>query len=392
VAGGEHTCARVYDTTVWCWGDNQYGQLGGGTTNLTEPRPVPVLAEAGVSFSGAVALGAGEDHTCALRSDGTVWCWGRNSEGQLGNGPSSSPLPVQVATSPGGPPLGGAVELAAGGLHTCVRTDEGGLWCWGSNLGGQLGAGLADRLALSPVRVLSTPVNEPFSNALQVVAGTYHTCARRSDGSSWCWGDNQYGQLGTGNGAVIERVPVPVLAMPGGSPFAGLTQISAGERHTCALRNDGTVWCWGQAALGQLGNGDLMTDRPNPVQVMTPGGAPLIGASELSSGSGHTCALNGDATLSCWGWNGHGQLGRGDVGTDGPTPEPVRVTAGGAPLSDVVQVSSGGRIHPSSAHTCAQTSDSNVWCWGSNAEGQLGTGAGASSASPVAAFLFFMCM
>ncbi|MBI4700423.1 MAG: hypothetical protein HY744_04520 [Deltaproteobacteria bacterium] len=208
--------------------------------------------------------GCSEVHTCARKADGTLWCWGSNEKGQLGDGTTKGqdcngwpckPSPQQV------PALGtSVVEVSAGEGHTCARTGSQKLWCWGNNAGGQLGSGTV-LPELSPV-----PVTALGASVVEVSAGYNHTCARKGDGTLWCWGSNGSGQLGDGTtkgqdcSGWCNALPVQVTALG-----TAVVEVSAGYNHTCARKQSGTVWCWGKNQLGQLGDGTTI-DRPTPVQ------------------------------------------------------------------------------------------------------------------------------
>ncbi|MBI4704415.1 MAG: hypothetical protein HY744_25195 [Deltaproteobacteria bacterium] len=198
-AGGDYTCAVKADGTLWCWGWNQYGQLGDGTT---QDKPLPTQVSAlGTS---AVAVAAGADHTCAVKADSALWCCGWNQYGQLGDGTTQDkPLPTQVKA------LGtSAVAVAAGWLHTCAVKADGTLWCWGHNEYGQLGDGTTQD------KPLPTQVSALGTSAIAVAAGRAHTCAIKKDGALWCWGRNDYGQLGNGT-TQSKSSPVQVSALGG---------------------------------------------------------------------------------------------------------------------------------------------------------------------------------
>lgn len=342
--GGDHTCARRVDGTLWCWGSNQDGQLGDGTT-LDKHTPVQITA-----LGSAVAeVRAGEHFTCARKLDGTVWCWGWNVAGQLGDGTTEDKhSPVQVKS------LGDTDAIALGVHHACARKAQGTLWCWGQNLSGQVGDGTNTNKG-TPVQVsaLGTSVAE-------VSLGALHSCARRTDGTLWCWGANGEGQLGDGT-SVDSMVPVPVTAFA-----TSCAEVSLGGDHSCARRTGGSLWCWGWNLRGQLG--DCTTaSKSVPVQVVAVGSA----VAEVAAGKFHGCARKTDGTLWCWGWNDSGQLG------DGTTVQknmPFQVVAlGGA----VAGSEAGAR------HSCAFKADATLWCWGGNDSGQLGDGTTTDKLVPV---------
>jgi hypothetical protein len=201
-------------------------------------------------FPGEVT--AGYYHTCARKQDGTLWCWGNNYHGQLGDGTTASPKPSPVQVTALGT---SAVEVAPGYFYTCARKQDGTLWCWGCNSGGKLGDGTTTGTP-SPVQVTALG-----TSAVEVAASFSHTCARKQDGTLWCWGDNYYGQLGDGTTVWPKTSPVQVAALG-----ASAVEVAAGEAHTCARKGDGTLWCWGNNYYGQLGDGTT-TDKLSPVQV-----------------------------------------------------------------------------------------------------------------------------
>jgi alpha-tubulin suppressor-like RCC1 family protein len=291
--GGGHTCARKNDGSLWCWGSNALGQLGDGTF-MDKPSPVELTALGTTVVE--VALGAA--HSCAGTEDGVLSCWGVNGAGQLGDGSTvnkSSPAQVSSLTS--------VVEVALGANHTCARKKEGSLWCWGQNASGQLGDG-STAPKTSPAKVSA------FGTYAEVALGGAHTCARENDGSLWSWGYNSSGQLGDGS-TVNKSSPTHVSAL--GKSVAG---VALGSFHTCARKNDGSLWCWGAGSYGQLGDG-TKTDRTSPVQVSM-----LTAVADVALGDGHTCARTEDGSLWCWGRNSSGQLGDGST-MDKPTPVQV---------------------------------------------------------------------
>ncbi len=240
--GYGHTCALLTDATMRCWGENRQGQLGNGTT--ADPGTAHPVAVSGIS--GATAFTTGAYHTCARLGNGTLKCWGRNGDAQLGNGTytdSSTPVPVSGITT--------AAMVSGGGAHTCAVLSDGTVWCWGDNRYGQLGDGT------TLGKTTPVPVSG-ITGAVAVSAGWDHTCALLGDSSVQCWGENASGQLGDGT-TTRRTTPVPVSAV------TGAVAVTAGWwHHSCALLGDGTVRCWGDNQWGQLGNGTT-TDSPSPV-------------------------------------------------------------------------------------------------------------------------------
>jgi len=335
-AGGSHTCALRSSGVVVCWGSNRAGQLGDGSREPRRPSPVAVTG-----VTDAVAIAAGEQHSCAVRRDGQVLCWGNGQSGELGDGRRSSrPTPALVRN------LTEVVEVAAGRNHTCARRRSGQVWCWGSNGSGELGRFATGGTSLIPV-VTSVP-----NDSLQLAAGLGHTCSRSSSrtGLVLCWGRNFEGQLGNG---LTE-----VLRDPEGSPVFMLNsveEITAGQAHTCARRSSGEVRCWGSNTNGQLGDG-TRTLRAQSTSVRD-----LTDAAGIAAGANHTCARVAGGQVFCWGSNGVGQFGDGSR-TDALVPTRT------LNLPDAAEVVAG------LSHTCARRTNGQVLCWGNNEEGQLGDG------------------
>jgi alpha-tubulin suppressor-like RCC1 family protein len=285
-AGGGHSLALKNDGTVWTWGRNDLGQLGIGSSNNDFNVPMKIN-----SFTGVSAIAAGGFHSLALKNDGTVWAWGSNSLGQLGNGNyTNSNVPVQVSN------IGGVIAIAGGDAHSLALKNDGSVWSWGDNLGGQLGNGTSILKSNVPVQVSS------LTGVIAIAAGAYHSLALKNDGTVWAWGDNGFGQLGNGTNIVKSNVPVQV------SSLTGVIAIAAGAYHSLALKNDGTVWAWGYNNYGQLGNGSNIFYSNVPVQVSSLTGVIAVAA----MGSSHSLALKNDGTVWAWGANGSGQLGIGN--------------------------------------------------------------------------------
>jgi alpha-tubulin suppressor-like RCC1 family protein len=362
--GYYHTCALISDGTVTCWGYNYFGTLGTGNNN---DSLIPVEVSGGALTNKAVTqIATSGARTCALISDGTVTCWGYGSDGQLGTGDTTnSNIPVEVS--------GGALtnktvtQIATGYDHTCALISDGTVTCWGYGGNGRLGTGNTTN---SNIPVAVTGVALANKTVTQISTGSGHTCALISDGTVTCWGNGGGGQLGTGNN-FISNIPVAVTG--GALENKTVTQITTGYIHTCALISDGTVTCWGYGSDGRLGTGN--NNNSNIPVAVTGGALENKTVTQISTGDAHTCALISDGTVTCWGWGAYGQLGTGDTNTSNI---PVAVTGGALENKTVTQITSG------SGHTCALISDGTVTCWGAGGNGQLGTGNNNNSNIPVA--------
>ncbi|OGW34314.1 MAG: hypothetical protein A2X58_11960, partial [Nitrospirae bacterium GWC2_56_14] len=330
-AGGRHNVVVMGNGTVWTWGDNAAGQLGDGSTSYRKYF-VPVR-----NFADIAAIEGGGNHTVVLKTDGTVWTWGKNAFGQLGNGTlANSSLPGQVTG------LAGIVAVAAGTSHTAALKNDGTVWAWGLNESGQLGDGTVTPRPL-PVQV------QGLSDVTAIAAGSYFTLALKSDGTVWGWGSNTSGQLGDDT-TTSKATPVQV------GDLADVSAIAAGYLHALALKTDGTVWSWGFNRFGQLGDATNIL-RKVPVQ------AGIANAVAIAVGSNHSLALQSGGTLWAWGLNGYGQFGDGTT-TDSNVP--VEVTT----LQGATAIAAG------SNHSLALLWDRSVWLWGDNFYGQLGNGSG----------------
>ena len=259
---GGHIVALRSNGTVWAWGFNSAGQLGNDTATNSA---IPVQA---MGLNDVVAVAAGSVHTVALKRDGTVWTWGSNSRGQLGDGTSTgrrTPVPVNGLLNV----RNGVVAIAAGEGHTVALQGDGTVWTWGLDNVGQLGDGTPGGTQFLPVQVPG------LSGVITVAAGGNYTVALRDDGTVWAWGLNSSGELG--DGTTTDRAAPVQVTGPGGIDFlSGIVAVAAGRDHTLALRNDGTVWAWGRSQYGGLGDGTNSGTRLTPVQVQGPGGAGVI--------------------------------------------------------------------------------------------------------------------
>jgi alpha-tubulin suppressor-like RCC1 family protein len=337
--GSTHACAITPTGGILCWGNNSAGELGSGARN-DDRVPVPIQVQ-GLTEP-VIAITAGEESTCALTGAGGIKCWGSNDFGELGNGQTqSSYIPVDVIGLKDG---ASAVEM--GGSTACTITLAGGVKCWGRNFDGQLGDGSTQHRS-SPVDVKGLP-----GGVVQIGVGDGHACAVTSSGQVWCWGDNEFGQLG--DGATSDRhLPVAVTALP-----EKAVSISLGRRNTCVVTVSGGVLCWGENEYAQDGDGTT-TLRTIPVSVNGLAEKVRVVSIRLI----HTCVLTESGSVECWGSNYRGALGIG--GTDGVEPSPMQVTG----LPPEVSAISAGDFS-----TCVLTATHAALCWGANNFGELGDG------------------
>ena len=402
-AGAQHTCGVTTHNVTYCWGDNELGQLGNGTSTGPETcgelevpcftRPVRVAR--GLKFR---QVSAGSLHTCGVTRRNAAYCWGPTGFGRLGNGSHSGPescfwfqAEYTCSTSPIAVRGGLAFRtLTSGDQHTCGVTTNDAVYCWGTNELGQLGNGTStgpetcvakgsdDELEHAPCS--TTPVRVVGRLRFrQVSAGRYHTCGVTTDNRAYCWGASFWGQLGNGTNkgpetcgthAPCSTAPVRVARQ------LRFRQVSAGDDHTCGVTTENVAYCWGVNDGGELGHGN----SPGPDECETYAGhcstrpVRVVGRllfERVDGGGRSTCGLTMSGAVYCWGENRVGMLG---IGTNtGPetcpsaspcSMRPVRVRGG------VVfrQVSAG------TVHTCGVSSNSAAYCWGSNNYGELGTG------------------
>ncbi|MBO7743100.1 hypothetical protein I8J29_02755 [Paenibacillus sp. MWE-103] len=277
--GSDHSLALKSDGTVWAWGSNYLGQLGIGKEGGVSSSPVQVT-----NLSSVVAIAAGNNHNLAVKSDGTVWSWGQNQFGALGDGSTTARYtPVQVQG------LSSVIDVAAGERHSLALKSDGTVWGWGSNESGELGDG-SMKNRYTPVQV------QGIDSVIDVAAGSSsgysHSLALKSDGTVWAWGNNYAGKLGDGT-TTSRTSPVQVIHLD------SVTAIDAGREHSLALKSDGTVWAWGYNDFGQLGDGSsTRSGSSSPVQVQG-----LGSVISISGGSDQSLALQGDNTV--WGWGLH---------------------------------------------------------------------------------------
>jgi alpha-tubulin suppressor-like RCC1 family protein len=357
-AGGAHTCALASDGRVYCWGFNGNGQLGDGTrTN----RSSPVAVTGTLRF---VQVSAGAIHTCAVTADNRAYCWGWNENGQLGVGDSQDRwTPTAVA---GGRRF---VRIRAGTYHTCAVNPYDVGFCWGSSRFGALGGlGTSPNYGITPTRVAGG------LSFRSVIAGGGFTCGTTTNNKGYCWGYNYDGALG--DGTRIHRFK-PV-AITGGLSFRSVIAGGGGisdaqgkeidETHTCGLTTDNLAYCWGAYSRGQLGNGSSGSQL-KPSKVL--GG---LHFGQVIAGYYYSCGVTTTKVAYCWGAGSFGQIGDGTTSfsnRDVPTKVAGALLFGG--------VTAG----PVGSHTCGITTGNKIYCWGYNGSGQLGDGTTATRWSPV---------
>ena len=344
--GGEHSCAVATDGGIYCWGRGRDGETGDFRwTDRSTPTRI-----AGDSLY--VSVVSGYYHSCGLTESGVAVCWGWNPYGQLGNGEAYGAHGPGLVT--GGLRFS---KLTAGAYHTCGLTADGEAFRWGHNEYGQLGTGSAE----------GTAAPTPVAGELRfkdLSAGALHTCGVSVDGAAWCWGLNRHGQLGDGT---VVGAPEP-RRVAGGHRFEA---ISAGVSHTCALSSARAAWCWGTNEFGELGNGSL--GRPGLPEITVPDN--VVGKytfDSISAGAHTTCAVTTDGRGMCWGRGAFGQIGDG---TTYHRNTPRYVFSQGTRF---VEISARGNTH-----VCGLTRSRAVYCWGSGEKGQLGSRQTTHSTTPV---------
>jgi alpha-tubulin suppressor-like RCC1 family protein len=308
-SGAFHTLALTSDGSVYAWGHNHSGELGDGTT---KNNPTPTLVP-GLHDVRAVAAGAG--FSLALEADGSVLAWGNNQSGELGDGkaPQDHTTPALVRGLGAG---SGVVEIAAGADFGMVRKADGSVSEWGNGTSGQLGDSTTDKQsAPTPVHGLG-----PGSHVVAIAGGGAHALALGADGSVLAWGNNRAGELGDGSAPDDKLAPVPVSGLGAGS---GVVAISAGGSFSLAATRDGKVYAWGNNRSGELGDGNAPTDRSVPGRV--PGLPPTSGLHAIAGGGEHCVAIANDGSVWVWGNNRSGQLGDGRQPTDSHSPVQVSI-------------------------------------------------------------------
>lgn len=345
-AGMNHTCGVTSTYDLWCWGSNSQGQLG---VNDTKNRQAPTRVGAKGKWA---AVSAGREHTCGLYRDGTLYCWGANSDGQLGLGSTTRSLtPAKVSS--------GWMTVDAGETHTCGIDTGFKAYCWGSNRYGAVGEG-SDTVVRSPLRISRSG---PW---MAISAGGNTTCAIDGKDKRYCWGYNSLSALGLGEG----KRNTTVISIPTQRSNDGTWRsIDMGVNGGCGVMLANSLWCWGYNGDGKLGVGDTQT-RHEPTRV-----GDFKDWKQVTTGSFHTCGVRSNGQGYCWGANGDGQLGIATTGGSRTTPQSI-LWKPEEPSLKWRKLAAGG------AHTCGITSSGILHCWGRNTYGQLGTNTSKGSFLP----------
>ncbi len=364
--GARGTIILKSDGTVWTWGAGSFGKLGINATTGRSLVPVEVHGATNVDYLHSVmAIMGGESHNMALKYDGTLWSWGYNFVGELGDGTTNdAATPIQVGLGCN-PPLTGVTKLGGRTYFSLAVKSDGTIWGWGMNGSGQMGNGTAGANVLTPVMVGNSQPGEAVNNPSQVTCGYTYGAALLTNGMVWAWGTGFHGELGAGTNTQ-SFIPIQVLGL------SNVTAISSGWKHTLALKSNGTVWAWGLNSHGELGDGTAI-NRSNAVQVLN-----LSNIVMVSGGDYNSIALRSDGTVWKWGLNDVGELGQGtnDNAGTGPGgdlishPFPMQVTLDkfANPFTNVVMVSN------RDYHNLALKADGSLWMWGANDQGQCGDG------------------
>ncbi len=342
-AGYQYTCATATDGSVYCWGNNtEWGNLGLGFAGSFELSP-KLLALPGPAVQVAANRGSARQHACAVLESGALYCWGANGNGQLGNGQSATELaPIEV------PGISDVVQVSVGGAFTCAVTAGAELYCWGNNGSGQLGVAGGD--LSSPTLVLS--------GVKEVTTGDMFTCVRTSSDALKCFGLDSSGQLGNGASGG-GYLPQTVAALP------GITHLGAGDAHACAANANG-LSCWGEAGTFQLGNGGV-TDQQLPIAVA------VSGVERIALGAGHSGVIAG-GDVWMWGAGSAGQIGDG-AQANATQPVDISAVAGLPPIAD---------LSLGNDHACAVDTAGKAYCWGGNYAGQIGNQTQNAALTPTA--------
>jgi hypothetical protein len=354
--GLRHSCGIRTNGRLYCWGSDSHGKLGNGGANTD--AAIPTVVSGGFTDWTSVALGG--SHSCGRRANGRLYCWGAESVGELGNGGANADASVPTLVAGG---FTDWIAVAAGGTHSCGLRSNHRIRCWGSDIAGQLGDGGED-----VNRTVPRLVGGGITNWVSVTTGDSHTCARRANGRLYCWGYDFNGELG--NGPATQSRPLPSQVAGG---FTDWTSVSAGDLHTCGRRANGRLYCWGSDSDGQIGDDATIGNKRSSPTLVAGGATNWRG---VSAGSATTCARRATGRLFCWGDDGYSELGNGGANTDASMPVQV---AGGA--TDWATFDVGG------ATVCSRITSARLFCWGRDLEGQVGdAGTNTNQPRPVQVF------
>ena len=375
-AGHGHNIALKEDGTVWAWGYNYNGQLGDGTT-VNKTNAVQVLTGPDTPLTNIIAVSAGSNHSVALKGDGTVWAWGLDNNGQLGNGhPMGGVNTTYAAMAKWSYSYGleDIIAISAGNGHTLALKNDGTVWAWGNDTSGQLGSSKATGESALAVQ-METAANVPLEKVTDIKAGSDHSIVLKEDGTVWACGRGNEGQIGNGAyGTGASKAFATQTLSDASNPLSGVTAIAAGSQYNIALKGDGTVWAWGQNNQnGQLGCGST-GNKYFPVQVKEML-YNLTDVIAITSGFGNSVALKSDGTVWAWGNNDLGQIGNNTIVTELYAVQVKSDASSG--LTDVIAVATGG------THMIAVKNNGTVWAWGDNSLRQLGNDSVAQEELPV---------
>lgn len=363
-AATAHVCALMDDTAAYCWGSGSHGRLGnGGTTQKNLPTALSTGAITG-GFTGFKSLSLADRHTCGITNLDTLYCWGNNFEGRIGDGTTNNAL-VPTAVN-----FGAATTVkfvAAATKSTCAQKMDNSIFCWGDGALGQLGNGVSIVNSLTPIAATATS-SLPL-NTLLALSSNDGFCARFSNGQAYCWGPSEFAQLGhtlSANGPV----KVDTSNLGGTKKFK---KINAGYYHVCGIGMDDKVYCWGYGFDGEMGTG-VKANYTKPVAPDVSGLPAGITFSEVRGGGSHTCALASNSNLYCWGYNGDGELG---INSTTESLVPVAVDTTDIPGNKVFISLDTGNYH-----NCGITQDFKAHCWGWGGDRALGNGNTANRLRP----------
>jgi len=337
-AGGLHSCGVRANGKLYCWGSDLYDQIGDGVDDTPDHTPRRI----GI-FEDWNTVSAGYQHTCGIRHAGKLYCWGGDASGQLGDGGPNvgTNAPKQIGT------FEDWATIDAGQDHTCGVRENGKLYCWGNDNAHQVGDGDNALPATTPRRIGT------FEDWANVTSGQFHSCGVRSNGKLYCWGNDGAGQVGDGNDPTYAKAPRRI------GTFEDWANVSAGALHSCGVRSNGKLYCWGSDGNDQIGDGANATVANAPRR---------IGSFEdweiATTGRYHSCGIRHGGKLYCWGGDGSGQVGDGiNFGPD-PATAPRRIGT----FEDWANTDAGD------SHTCGVRSNGKLYCWGWDDDGQVGDG------------------